>query len=102
MDGKPIDIEGTLENGLGLRAAGWSLLIFDAIFVVWVWTGLRAGSWFWVWWVLVQFFIGVTLLGVGIAIRSRIARIAGVEPQHLVATTVLHPRTELAEEPRAA
>jgi hypothetical protein len=80
MDRKRTDLELSLENGLVLRTLGWMLLIFNGVFVVWVWTALRAGSDFWLWWVLIQGGAGVILLGVGSYKRLHSARLFLSEP----------------------
>lgn len=63
--------------GLVLKAVGWVLLAMDLILVAFVWTGLRAGSRFWLFWVLAQAFLGLLLIRVGITKRARAGGQAG-------------------------
>ena len=51
--------------GLVLRSLGWQLLIFDMIPVVFVWVGLRSGSWMWLWWALIEGMVGSLLVIAG-------------------------------------
>jgi hypothetical protein len=102
MERERIDVESMVENGLALRTIGWMLLIFDAVFAVWIWTGLRAGSWFWFGWVLIQGFVGIVSLGAGVYKRSRVAQLALTGSTDRIERVKHYAAPEEAERPRAA
>jgi fatty acid desaturase len=83
------DIEAKQRRGLLLLTLGWTLLIFDAIVVMWFWTGLRAGSSFWSWWVVIEGLAGAVFLGIGTRMRVHSGQHALAEP------------TEISEETKA-
>jgi hypothetical protein len=59
------------ELGLGLKTVAWTLLAFDWIIVVYVWMGLRAGSSFWLWWVLLQAAAAAGFMTAGAQLQRR-------------------------------
>ena len=62
----PIDaVRRDLARGLMLQVAGWTLLTFLGVIVIFIWTGLRAGSYFWLYWTLIQSVIGLALVMAG-------------------------------------
>ncbi len=58
-------VQNELRLGLILEVAGWTLLSFLGIIVCFIWTGLRAGSYFWLYWTIIEGAIGMVLLGAG-------------------------------------
>jgi len=68
--------EAVHEQRLGsvLITVGWVLIAMDCILSVWIWVGLRSGSDFWLWWVIIE---GV--LGVGIIFWGRHKRAKALE-----------------------
>ena len=50
---------------------GEFLLLFDLLLVMWVFMGIRGGSWFWVCWVLVEAALGGALVLGGMSYCSR-------------------------------
>ncbi len=58
-------VQSELRLGLILEVAGWTLLSFLGIIVCFIWTGLRAGSYFWLYWTIIEGVIGMALLGAG-------------------------------------
>ena len=57
MDG----VQQKLRLGTILEVTGWTLLAFLAIPVIFVWTGWRAGSYFWLYWTVIEGVLGVVL-----------------------------------------
>ncbi len=57
------EVQNGLRMGLILEVAGWTLLSFLGIIVCFIWTGLRAGSYFWLYWTIIEGAIGMALLG---------------------------------------
>jgi len=57
--------------GAVMQVLGWTLIAFDCIIGVWIWVGLRSGSFFWVWWVAIEGVLGLALIGLGTRRRSR-------------------------------
>jgi hypothetical protein len=49
----------------GLAVAGKTLLWMDLILLAFVYNGVRAGSYFWLYWVLIEGILGVALLALG-------------------------------------
>lgn len=57
------------------QVTGWTLLVFDALIIaVWLWTGFRAGSDFWLYWFLIEGVLGLALLAVGSYLKARAGR----------------------------
>jgi hypothetical protein len=50
---------------------GEVLLWIDVLLLMFVFIGIRAGSWFWVWWVLGEGVLGITLIIAGVIYRKR-------------------------------
>jgi hypothetical protein len=61
------------EMGQVLRVLGWTILAMCSITCVWIWTGWRAGSWFWFWVTFGLGFLGGTIVAAGARLRSRAA-----------------------------
>ncbi len=96
-------IDNTVENrqlGSIMLTAGWILLWFDAILLVYFFISLRDGSMFWPLWVSIQGVIGLALVIAG----TRYRRIIGPSrlAQHEIAATEREQRREEAEQKRVA
>lgn len=68
-------IDNTVENrqlGSAMLTAGWILLWFDAILVIYFFRSLRDGSYFWPTWVMIQGVIGLGLVMAGTRYRRTI------------------------------
>jgi hypothetical protein len=48
------------------KSLGTLLLVFDAIPVVFVFVGIRAGSLLWLYWTAIEGLIGLVMIGIGI------------------------------------
>lgn len=57
-----------------LQTLGWTLLVFDCIIASWVWTGFRAGTYFWLYWMIIEGAAGFVLVLVGSHLRSKAGR----------------------------
>lgn len=76
-DREPEQLEGALEaerTGAVLKTIGWVILAMDFILASFVWVSLRTGSKFWLIWVLVQAFVGLLLIRLGIWKRTQAGR----------------------------
>lgn len=62
------------ERGLGIKAVGFAMLGFVGIVLVFVPIGLRVGSRFWLFWVAIQGFIGMSLVGFGTMMEKKAAQ----------------------------
>lgn len=62
------------EDAEVVRVLGWLLLLFDAIPAVFIWVGLRTGSWLWLWWSVVEAAAGFGILGVAAWMYAEAAR----------------------------
>ncbi len=74
---EPERMQAALEaerSGAVLKTIGGVLLAMDFILVVFVWVGHRTGSNFWLYWVLIQGFLGLLLIRVGITKQRRADR----------------------------
>jgi hypothetical protein len=96
-------IDNTVENrqlGSIMLTAGWILLWFDAILLVYFFISLRDGSMFWPLWVSIQGVIGVALVIAG----TRYRRIIGPSrlSEHEIAGIEREQRREEAEQKRVA
>ncbi len=69
--------------GLALQVTGWTLLAFNAIIVMFVWTALRVGSNFWLYWAIIEGALGSALVMAGSHYRakagSEISRLGGAK-----------------------
>jgi hypothetical protein len=61
---------GRRRLGAVILTVGKWLLIFDVILLSFVYVGLRGGSQFWMWWVIIEAVLGLVLIGVGSYIRN--------------------------------
>jgi hypothetical protein len=74
-------------RGLTLRAVGWLLLVFDAIIVVYVFVGIRSGSYLWLFWAAIEGLVGAGLVLAGMRREAIATRaLAQTARQHLSAT----------------
>lgn len=78
--------------GLVMRAIGWQLLIFDMIPVVFVWVGLRDGSWMWLWWALVEGLVGSLLVIAGNYFKEYAAHQVGRDEPDFYKSGNMEPR----------
>ncbi len=67
MDG----VQRKLRLGMLLEVTGWVLLAFLAIPVIFVWTGWRAGSLFWLYWTVIETVLGLALTMAGKYYKNR-------------------------------
>ena len=67
------------EQQLGrvMLVLGGLLIAFDCIVGVWIWVGLRSGSDFWLWWVVIEGVLGLVLIGAGMRKRAHGSRTFG-------------------------
>jgi len=61
-------------KGIGLITCGKVLLWMDMLLLLFVFTGLRNGSFFWTWWVLGEGILGFGLVGIGMHLRGPLYR----------------------------
>ncbi len=90
-------IDNTVENrrlGSVMLTAGWIVLWFDAILLVYFFTSIRDGTYFWPIWTAIQGVIGLALLIAG----TRFHRIVG--PSRLGQLDMAHIRREQQREER--
>jgi hypothetical protein len=55
----------TQRLGAILLTVGWQIIVFDFVVGVWIWVGLRGGSFFWFWWVVGTGIVALFLLWLG-------------------------------------
>lgn len=67
MDG----VADELHVGSILQTVGWTLLLFNGIIVNWIWVGFRSGSYFWLYWTLIESSIGLVLIAAGNHLKAR-------------------------------
>jgi len=60
-----VQIPGGVRAGNTLVTVGKLLLWVDFLLLAFVYVGLRAGSDFWIWWVILEGVIGLLLLEIG-------------------------------------
>ncbi len=60
--------------GAALNVVGWVLIGFDCLIAVWIWVGLRSGSDFWLYWVVIEGVLGLALIWLGARRRAEGAR----------------------------
>lgn len=61
-----------LRRASALQVAGWTLLVFDALIIgIWLFTGYRAGTWFWLYWFVIEGALGLALVVVGSYLKTR-------------------------------
>jgi hypothetical protein len=64
-------------SGGVMSVVGWTLITFDCLIAVWIWVGLRSGSDFWLYWVVIEGVLGLVLVWMGIRRRAAGARSLG-------------------------
>jgi hypothetical protein len=72
-----LEEEGIIErqrSGLVLMTVGKVLLWMDFLLLAFVYVGLRAGSDFWMWWVLAEGILGLVLLEIGSRRRGSLTK----------------------------
>jgi protein-S-isoprenylcysteine O-methyltransferase Ste14 len=67
-------------RALTLQAIGWLLLAFDGIVAVFVFVGIRTGSWLWLYWTVIEGVLGIGLIAAGL----RLEQIGSVAMGHSV------------------
>jgi hypothetical protein len=65
------------QTGGVMRVVGWTLVAFDCLIAVWIWVGLRSGSDFWLYWVVIEGVLGLALIWMGTRRRAEAARALG-------------------------
>jgi hypothetical protein len=60
-----VQIPGGVRTGNTLMTVGKLLLWMDFLLLTFVFVGLRGGSDFWLWWVIIEGVIGLLLLEIG-------------------------------------
>ncbi len=79
-------------RALTLRAIGWLLLVFDGIVAVFVFVGIRSGSWLWLYWTALEGLAGVAFIFAGLRIEQNASAAAGhVVTPHLEAKQDVEP-----------
>ena len=68
------EVTGDLQLASILQTIGVMLLLFDAIVVNFVWVGFRDGSYFWLYWTIVEGSAGFVMAMVGSFLKSRSGR----------------------------
>jgi hypothetical protein len=86
------------ERWWGLEVTGWTILVFVAIPVLFVFTGWRAGSWFWFWATAILGLIGLVLTGTAALMRIRAAE--RFKTLGEAARSRVEARSETSEPPR--
>ena len=61
------------ELALTLKTLGGLMFGLDGIWVLWIWTGLRAGSWLWLILTAATGFVGLVLTAAGELVEARAA-----------------------------
>jgi hypothetical protein len=64
-------------TGAVMSVVGWTLVGFDCLIAVWIWVGLRSGSDFWLYWVVIEGVLGLVLIWMGTRRRAEGARSLG-------------------------
>src|SRR3974377_13610 len=82
------------QQGHVLQVLGWLMLGMAGITVLWVWTGWRSGSWFWLWVTGAVAFLGLSSAGIGTRMRERGARNYAALSSMLRATLAPYPESE--------
>ncbi len=76
-------LQRDMRLGLALQVMGWTLLAFNAIIVMFIWTALRVGSNFWLYWAIIEGALGSVLVMAGSHYRakagSEISRLGGLK-----------------------
>jgi len=82
---KASDAETLAEWALTLKTLGGLALSVAGVWVLWVWTGLRAGSWLWFYLSGATGLAGLVLVAAGVVAESRIGpegpRLEAEEPR---------------------
>lgn len=60
-----VQLPGGVRTGNALMTVGKLLLWMDFLLLAFVYVGLRSGSVFWMWWVIIEGVIGLLLLEIG-------------------------------------
>lgn len=61
-----------LRRASAIQVVGWTLLVFDALIIgIWVFTGYRSGTWFWLYWFVIEGALGLALVVVGSYLKTK-------------------------------
>ena len=74
--------------GLILRTLGWLSIAWGCITLMWVFSGIRDGSYWWLIWTIAQFVIGVIFIALATRVQARSA--------HFVTSTEVETRDKAA------
>jgi hypothetical protein len=66
ITGNHLTSEELEHRALTLQSIGWLLLIVDAIVAVFIFSGIRTGSWLWVYWTLIEGVCGLGFIVAGL------------------------------------
>lgn len=69
---------------LVLRTVGWTSIVWGLLTMIWIWTGLKAGSELWLWWTIAQFAFGAICLMAANRLQTRAAHLAVLGPEREV------------------
>jgi len=61
--------------GLVFRTLGWLSIAWGCVTLIWVFTGVQAGSYWWLIWTIAQFVIGILFLGISERLQARSAHL---------------------------
>lgn len=63
---KRLTVEELEYRAQAWQSVGWLLLVFDAIVAVFIFVGIRNGSWLWLYWTLMEGVVGIGFVGAGL------------------------------------
>lgn len=66
-----------------LQSVGWLLLAVDAMVVVFVFVGIRDGSWLWLYWTLIEGMFGIGFVAAGMRAEQLAVAALGHTAAHL-------------------
>ena len=69
-----------------LLSLGWLLLVFDAIVAVFIFIGIRDGSWLWLYWTLIEGAFGIGFVAAGMRTEQLAVDALGHAAAHLHAS----------------
>ena len=67
-------VEDDLRLASILRTTGWVLLFFNVIPASMIWVGFRSGSFFWLYWTIIEGVIGFGLITAGAYLNTNAGR----------------------------
>jgi hypothetical protein len=61
-----------LGRASAIQVIGWTLLVFDALVIgIWLFTGYRSGTWFWLYWFVIEGALGLALVVASSYLKTR-------------------------------